>query len=201
MTLHIIKTTAKIFNLSAILFILSLSSLHAKNYTSRLNVGVSLGYININDKTYNYANKYELIKNPRDQLKSFSLGYSAFFKNNVNISLSTNRLTTAKYDRTVTRKSDGVSFLNKSTTKIDSLILSYRIKRFNTGLILANVKMNKYLFYNNARVGSTKKTAILGGINLGYFVNKNIVTSLSFIIPNQELELESATLFNINYLF
>jgi hypothetical protein len=167
----------------------------------KYNVGLSYLYANINDSKFDYVDKYETITNPKDQLKSISVGISKFYNNNFNWSLNTNRLYNQEIKRTVKRKSDGLLFQNETKTTIDSLIVAYRVKRFNPGLLLANVEMSKFLYYKGSLVGYENKHAILGGLNLAYFATKNLIPSVSYILPNKELDLEGAVSLNINYLF
>ena len=179
------------------LFIILPSISFAKNI--KFNIGLSYLYANINDKNYDYVDKYESAESLKDQ--SFNVGASTFFENNINISLSTNRFLENPVKRTVLRKRDKLQFLNKTKTTIDSISIGYKIKRFNPAVILANVKMQKSLYYKDNLVGKSSNTTIVGGINLGYFVTKNIMASASYILPNRELDLESAFAINLNYLF
>lgn len=179
------------------LFILLPSISFANNI--KYNIGVSYLYANINDKNYDYVDKYESAESLKDQ--SFNIGASTFFKNNINVSLSTNRLLENPVRRAVIRKKDKLQFLNKTKTTIDSISIGYKIKRFNPSIVLANVKMQKSLYYKDNLVGKSSNATILGGVNLGYFITKNIIASTSYILPNQELDLESAFVINLNYLF
>ena len=76
----------------------------------RWNVGISYFYANINDPEYDFVDKYETLKNPKDQFKSISVGLSKFYDNNFNWSISTNRLFNSEIKRSVKRKSDGLIF-------------------------------------------------------------------------------------------
>jgi len=165
------------------------------------NLGLSYIYTNINDPQYNFVDKYENLKNPKDQLKSISVGLSKFYDNNFNWSISTNRLFSGEIERSVKRKSDGLIFENKSKVTIDPFLLGYKVKRFNISLIVANVKASKFLYYNGSLVGYENKSAILPGFNFGYFANKNFIPSFSYILPSKELDLEGALSLNINYIF
>jgi hypothetical protein len=167
----------------------------------RWNVGVSYFYANINDPEYDFVDKYETLKNPKDQFKSISIGLSKFYDNNFNWSISTNRLFNSEIKRSVKRKSDGLIFQNETKTTIDSLLLGYVIKRFNPSIIIANVEASKFLYYNNFLVGYQNKRTIVPGFNLGYFATKNFMPSFSYILPNKELDLEGAFSLNINYIF
>jgi hypothetical protein len=167
----------------------------------RWNTGISYFYADINDPEYDFVDKYETLKNPKDQLKSISIGLSKFYDNNFNWSISTNRLFNSEIKRSVKRKSDGLIFQNETKTTIDSLLLGYVIKRFNPSLIIVNVEASKFLYYNNSLVGYENKRAIVPGFNLGYFATKNFVSSFSYILPNKELDLEGAFSLNTNYIF
>ena len=169
--------------------------------TTKFSVGLSYMYANINDKDFDFVEKYELVKNPKDQLQSFNISSSVFYDNGINIAFSTNRLFNKSIKRSVKRKSDGLIFKNETKTTIDSINLAYKVKRFNPGIVLANVGMSKHLFYNDRVVGYEKKNAIVGGFNLGYFATKHLLPSVTYILPNKELDLEGAVSFNINYLF
>jgi hypothetical protein len=168
----------------------------------RWNIGVSYFYANINDSEYDFVNKYETIKSPRDQLKSISVGlFKSYRDNNFNWSINTNRLFNNEIKRSVKRKSDNLIFQNETKITTDSFLLGYKIKRFNPSLIVSNIESSKFLYYNNSLVGYENKRAIVPGINLGYFATKNFVPSFSYILPNKELDLEGAFSLNINYIF
>lgn len=200
MTKYIMKKSVMKLITISFIFLLSTCNIVLANDV-RWNVGISYFYANINDPEYDFVDKYETLKNPKDQFKSISVGLSKFYDNNFNWSISTNRLFNSEIKRSVKRKSDGLIFQNETKTTIDSLLLGYRIKRFNPSLIIANVEASKFLYYNNSLVKYENKRAIIPGINLGYFVTKNFVPSFSYILPNKELDLEGAFSLNINYIF
>ena len=164
-------------------------------------VGLSYMYANINDKDFDFINKYESVKNPKDQFRSVNFSSSVFYDNGFNTTISTNRLLNNETKRTVKRKSDGLTFQNETKTTIDSITLGYKINRFNPVIVLANVGMSKHLFYKNNLVGYEKKHSIVGGFNLGYFTLTRFIPSVTYILPNKELDLEGAFSINVNYLF
>lgn len=188
----------RLFIIALMVYVSSCVPLLAATY--KTNIGLSYMYANINDKDFDYVNKYEMVKSPKDQLGSLTLGFSAFY-DNVNITISSNRLLNNDIKRTVKRKSDGLIFHTKTKTIIDSLNVGYNIQRFNPGLVLANVAMSKHLFYQGDQAGYLNKHAIVGGFSLGYFITRHLTPSIIYILPNSELGLESAFSININYLF
>lgn len=194
------KSAMKSIIIISFIFLLSTCNFALSNDV-RWNTGISYFYANINDPEYDFVDKYETLKNPKDQLKSISIGLSKFYDNNFNWSISTNRLFNSEIKRSVKRKSDGLIFQNETKTTIDSLLLGYVIKRFNPSLIIVNVEASKFLYYNNSLVGYENKRAIVPGFNLGYFATKNFVSSFSYILPNKELDLEGAFSLNTNYIF
>ena len=167
----------------------------------KLNIGSSYTYINVNDPDYYFVDEYESLTNLNDQLGNISFGISKFYNSNFNWSINTNRLFNNGVKREVKRKKDNVLFYNKTSTEIDSLTLGYRVNRFNPSLIIAKVKVNKFLYHEDLLLGGEKETSTLLGFNLGYFINKKIITSLSYISPNKKLDLESAFSLNVNYIF
>ena len=200
MTKYIMKKNVMKLAIISFIFLLSACNLTLANDV-RWNVGISYFYANINDPEYDFVNKYETLKNPKDQFKSISIGLSKFYDNNFNWSINTNRLFNSEIKRSVKRKSDSLIFQNETKTTIDSLLLGYRIKRFNLSLIIGNVEASKFLYYNNSLVGYENKRAIIPGFNLGYFITKNFIPSFSYILINKELDLEYGFSLNINYIF
>lgn len=168
--------------------------------SSSLVLGLSYLCTNTNDKDFDYINKYEEVKNPKEQLKNLSLGYSTFYKN-FNSTLSTNRIFSRKSKRSVIRKADNILFKSQTKLTVDSLTLGYRVDRFNPAIVLANVTSSNHLLYNGSVVAYEKKSTIVGGVQLGYFVTRNLIPSLVYILPNKELDLEGALTVNFNYLF
>lgn len=130
MTKYIMKKSVMKLITISFIFLLSTCNIVLAN-DARWNAGISYFYANINDPEYDFVDKYETLKNPKDQFKSISVGLSKFYDNNFNWSISTNRLFNSEIKRSVKRKSDGLIFQNETKTTIDSLLLGYRIKRFN----------------------------------------------------------------------
>lgn len=186
-----------------IIILLALLTLSIKCTPSfaKASVGLSYMYININDPDFEYIDKYEVIKSPKDQLNNINLSYSVFYDNSFNVSFSTNRLFNNKLSRSVRRKTDNTVFQSNTETVIDSLAIGYKINRFNPALVLSNVGVKKSLYYNGNQVGFEKNSTIVGGLNLGYFATKNFLPSVTYIMPNKELDLKGAYSININYFF
>lgn len=171
----------------------SLLPFHVWGNNINWNVGYSYIYLKVDDSKYDY--------NKKSELSSFSAGFSKFYKNNLNWTITTNRFFNSKIKKKVTRKSDGVRFKNETKIDADSLLLGYTIKRSNISIIFSSVKVEKFLYYKGSLVGHEKKEGILKGFNLGYFIHNNLVSSFSYVSKNREVELKEFFSFNINYIF
>lgn len=167
----------------------------AKADNLKLNVGLNSLHSNINDPNYSYVNQYEDIKN-----LNISAGATYIFDNKIVLGFSTNRLYRPERKRTAENNS-GVEFENKTKLTTDSFLIGYAYKRFIPSIFIANVRDQEALYYKGQQVGSSDKTAILAGVNLSYFLTKEIAGSVFYVLPNQELNLESGFGVGINYYF
>jgi len=164
-------------------------------------VGVSYMYADIKDRHFDFVDKYKLIKDFKEQFRTINFTYSIYYDKGFNVALSTNRPFNDKIKRVVKRKSDGLVFQNETKTVIDSLNVAYRIYRFNYGVVLANVNMDKHLYHKGEMVGYDNEYAIVGGFSLGYFISRKVLSSITYILPSESLDLEGALSFNVNFLF
>jgi len=178
-----------------IIFILLFISSNA--FAFKPYVGTSLFYSNINDPKYIALNEFESITNPN--LNSIYVGI-LHSKNNVVFSIQTNRLFNRSDDISVVDANNTV-FRNKVKITNDTALLGFRFNRLTPSLLITNTRVDKALFYKGGFVASSSKHSILYGVNLSYFLTKNIVPSFTYIAPNKEQYLESSFGLSINYLF
>lgn len=186
----------------AIIFITLLFPItsHAKDFY--FNVGLSSIYTKINDPNYEYISDYEQIKNPfKDSLKSFNLGVSKSFSNNLTISLNTNRLFSKEVKRTVRSKRNGAILLNRTRIKVDTFQIGKRFRRWLPMLFISNVEVDKSLWNDSRYLGRQINHTFLYGVNVHYFILKDVSASLGYIMPNRELYLDSGFFTTINYYF
>lgn len=184
-----------------ITLILFISKSGYADIINKLGITSSYIYININDKNFDYINEYETINDINYQYKNISVNYSVFIDNTYSVTLSTNRILDNPINRKVTRKSDNLEFRVTSHSEIDSLNISYNIKKYSVGLLIINANISKYLIYNDNIINYSNKHSILFGTSLGYYLNKDIIISANYIFPNRELDLESGFVISSTYLF
>jgi len=75
-----------------LLILFTLFSCNVCHAALRAYVGTSLIYANINEPKYEFINEDEAITNPLQNLNSIYVGVSEAFKNDVIVSVQTNRL-------------------------------------------------------------------------------------------------------------
>jgi hypothetical protein len=199
MTKNIMKRNAiKLILISFISLLSSCDIVLAKDFS--FNVGVSAIYANINDPKYDFADKYETVKNPLKSIKSINTGITKSF-DNLNITIQTNRLINSALTRNVVDKNTRIALQNKSKITNDTLLVGYRFGRFVPAVLVSNTKLEKSLYYKGNFQGKQTNHAILYGLNFGYLLSRNTNASLIYIAPNKELNLESAIGLGFNYLF
>jgi len=176
-----------------IFFLLYNKILYAKNFN--VNLGLSTFYANIKDPRYTFVNKYESVGNV-----NFSAGITKTF-DKINITLQTNRLGNHYVKRAVINNKTGKTLQNHSKLTADTLLVGYRYKRIVTAMFLSNIKLEKSLYYNNILQNKSKQNTILTGLNLAYFITKNISSSVFYIMPNKKIYLKDSFGLGINYIF
>lgn len=145
-------------------------------------------YTQSSDKNYNI---------PSQNTQSLSYGYFQNIKNTpISFSISTNRLLQIENKEYIERKKDNKLATLKSKYTTDSISFNYRIKRHLFGSTLANVRSQRKI--NNIK---SINYTILFGLNYSYFLKKDLLISFTLIAPNKELNLKSAGVFGINFLF
>jgi len=184
-----------------LLFLLFFSCQAAVASSTRLYVGTSWLYANVNEPKYNFVNENEAVKNPKQAINSAYIGVAHYFDNDFNICLQTNRFFNSAVERSVEAKSNHLTFKNKTRLTTDTILIGKRFNRFTPSFLISNSSAEKKLFYKNSLVGKETKTTILYGVNLGYFITRNIVGSVFYIAPNSEFNLESAGGLSLNYIF
>lgn len=168
-----------------LLFLFCLFALpaHGKFMLSASNI-----YTQSSDKNYNI---------PSQNTQSLSYGYFKNIKNTpISFSASTNRLIQIENKAFIERKFDGKLATLKTKNTSDAFNLNYRIKRHLFGATLANVRSQR-------KINSIKSInhAILYGLNYSYLLKKDLLISFTLIAPNKELNLKSAGVLGINFLF
>lgn len=158
-----------------------------------ISAGASFGYININDPNYR-----EISSTPYS--KSLSIGVNHIIDKEYLISIQTDRLINRSYKKQVVNNG-GIILDSKYYTKSDSLLVAKIVNRSFYGAVISNTMVEKSISYKGRAVGDSKTHSILYGLVVGYFLTKNISTSIIYIAPNSEINLEGALLSNINYLF
>lgn len=177
-----------------LIFFLSYNKiLYAKNFN--FNLGLSTFYTNIKDPNYSFVNKYESVGNV-----NFSAGITKTF-DKINITLQTNRLGNHYVKRAVINNKTGKTLQNHSKLTADTLLIGYRYKRIIPAFIVSNIKLEKSLYYNSIFQGKSKQNTTLTGLNLAYFITKNINSSIFYIMPNKKIYLKNSFGLGINYIF
>lgn len=182
-------------NVISLLISFLLLLLNSNSAVANFYIGTSCFYAKINDKNYNFVKEFETNKLP------INIGYSKSFKNNIVISAQTNRILNSSNERSVVDKRTGILLLNKSKLSADNLSIGYRINRIIPSFVISNLELDKKLYYKDNLVGSRINHSIVYGLNINYILTKNINTSIVYISPNKELDLEGALGVGINYLF
>lgn len=177
-----------------LIFFLSYNKiLYAKNFN--VNLGLSTFYANIKDPKYSFVNKYESVGNV-----NFSAGITKTF-DKISLTLQTNRLGNRFIKRTVINNKTQKTLQNHSKLTADTLLVGYRYKRIVPALMLSNIKLEKSLYYNGILQGKSKQNTIITGLNLAYFITKNISSSVFYIMPNKKIYLKDSFGLGINYIF
>ena len=174
-----------------------LLSLISFNSYARLTIGTSILYTKISNPDYNYVSEYERL----GELDNFNIGYSHEI-NNINIHLSTNRLFNKEISRNVITKNH-LTFNSKVKTTYDSLQLGYIKNRIMPAIFIANTEVRERLYTLDRKImlGEETKHTIIKGVNLVYFVNKNISANATYLLPDNELHLKGGLGFGMNYIF
>lgn len=192
------RNAIKFILINIILSVYYCDILLAKDFN--FNIGTSIIYANINDPKYNFVNEYETLKNPIKSIKSLTTGITKTF-DKVNITIQTNRFINFPITRMVIDKKTGINLQNKSKIINDTILIGYRFNRIVPSLLISNTKLEKSLYYKGNFQGKQTNHTILYGVNLLYLLSRNTNTSLFYIAPNKEINLESAIGLGINYLF
>lgn len=168
-----------------LLFLFCLFALPAQ---AKFMLSASNIYTQSSNKNYNISSQ---------NTQGISYGYFQNIKNTpISLSVSTNRLIQIENKAFIERKFDGKLATLKTKNTTDSFNLNYRIKRHLFGTTFANVRSQR-------KINSIKSInhAILYGLNYSYLLKKDLLISFMLIAPNKELNLKSAGVFGINFLF
>ena len=176
---------------------LTLLFLSSPAFATTLSVGTTLSFLNINDPDFEYITNRDQL-----QLSSVSLGLNQrIAKTPFIVSISTNRLLNREISREVRSKKNGAIFTNKTKTEADSLTVGYQLGRYIPNIGIANVGVDKSIYYAGKLAGEKQQHAILGIFGLTYIASKDISISSTITLPNKELNLESGVVLGINYNF
>lgn len=171
----------------------------AHGFTYSTHIGTSLSYLKINDPDYKFVNEYESINSP--EITSLTFGQSFEFENKVVLDLTTNCLFNKSTSRSVISTTNNLTFLNKTKVTTDIISIGKRFKRVVPMIFVSNTKVDKELYYNNNLVGSAINHAWLYGINATYYITKEVSSSIFYIAPNDEMDLEGGLGIGFNYNF
>lgn len=151
-------------------------------------IGIGTMYNNINDSRFKFQDSKETLFKP----SSVNISYNKSFKN-INFSVSTNRLINRDVKRMVIINNKFYAARFKTT--YDLFQIGYNYKRLLPAVFLANTKQETTIIETE-----TKHTFVFG-TNFGYFVTNNLATSIVYLMPNKELNMDSSLGFGINYFF
>lgn len=127
-------------------------------------------------------------------LPTASIGYFTNIKN-LTATIQTNRISNFVNKEFIKNKKDGKAYELKSRLTADTVSIGYKFGKFNPAFFISNVKIEKTI---------TKRKinhAIIFGLNLNYFYDKNIAVATAIVAPNDELGLIVAGLLSLNYFF
>jgi len=129
-------------------------------------IGASINYLNINDG-YKYGSNYQ---------PSFNFGYNLVAGDYV-VGLSTNRLNPS-IDKSASK--NGVAYQTKSKVNADTISIGIK-GRLTPSLFASNVQVDKRLYYQDTKVGSTTGAEFLkewGGVGVDPIKNRKDITTL-----------------------
>ena len=176
--------------LSIVFFLLAVS---CNPSLAAVSFGTSMMYTKINDPVYKYTNELEQAK-----LTSLTIGYFKEFDNKISVGAYTNRFLNKGLKRKV--KANATYYNNETRTKFDAIQIGYRIKRVMPSLFIANTEVDKKLFYNGTLVGRQTNHIYTYGGSINYFVDKKTSVGLTYIAPNEEINMEGGIGLGINFL-
>lgn len=163
---------------------------HAKSYSS---LGLSTSYLSENNPSYK----------AKHEIKP-TITFSHFIEiEELVIGYSTNRL-----DNWLTgRKKNNIKFnsgakgINQQKITYDSFLIGKQFKRFLPMIFIANTKIDNKYYLNNTFLSHKSNNVWLYGVNINYFLNKEISASFSYIFNNEEVYLNNGFVFGINCIF
>lgn len=149
-------------------------------------------YANINDPRFEYKDEYQILKQFQIFTKSISTGiaFSPLDDKRFSVNIATNRFTNWKIDRKLHDKQTNLDYDYRTKTTLDSIYFGYRFGRVLPQLIIANMELQKKLYFANSLVKKDYEHTVLFGASLGYFLTKNLLVSSFIIAPNKALHLE-----------
>jgi hypothetical protein len=179
----------KIIITSLLLLIISCNP----SFAIGLSLGASIGYAAINDPNYKDIDS-------GGYSGTLGIGLSQLINKDYLVAIQTTRFINKSSKKRVINKG-GAVLDSKSYIESDSLLAAKIIDRFFYGIVLSNTVVEKSISCQGSVVGKSRSHSILYGASVGYLLTKNIATSLTYIAPNKELDLEGALFTNINYFF
>jgi len=130
-------------------------------------------------------------------LPFFNLGYSQKF-GDVILAAQTNRLSNIETNQKVFYKGQKAKL--QTSTISDTFLGGYKINQFMPSIFVSSVRVNRRLIIGK-NTYDKKAQSLVAGVNLGYFVNKNISVAAFIAAPNKALSLKTYTGFGLNYFF
>lgn len=159
------------------------------------NIGTSVSYLKSTDHKLSYVNNGEHLT-PR----SLSTGLS-YFSPEICLSFTTNRLFSKQYSREMVNDT-GTKFKSKEWSRTDALTVGYQLQRFIPYVFASNSNFKKEVYYKNKKVADVDIDSIIYGVGVTYLYNQDISLSLSFALPNEDVEFGTVlgVSYNINLL-
>ena len=181
---------ALLFLFTVIIIILTYDDAEASYFSS---LGLSTSYIKENNPNYKTNREYKptITFSHIVDIKSLTVGYST---NRIDNWLNGHK----KYDITY---NNGAKGINSQKITYDSFLIGKQFKTFLPMLFIANTKIDNKFYLNNNYIQRDQKYAWLYGVNINYFLDKELSLSFSYILPNNELSLKELIAFGININF
>lgn len=170
----------------------------ASNYKILQHIGTSLPYLIIKDDNFSYTNEREQVKNPNFSDLNYGI---TFIKNNIIADISST-IFSKDIKRSVISKNNGYTFLSKTKTRFNSISIGYKLNNITLSSYVANVKSKKRIYNNHNLIARDVESSIFYGLNINYFINKNIALSCNIIAPNEDFNIKlGSSMFGINFYF
>jgi hypothetical protein len=155
-----------------------------------LNLGTSVSYLKSTDNKLNYVNHGEYLI-PR----SLSTGLT-YISPEICLSVTTNRLFSKQYSRDMINDNE-TKFKSKERSITDALTVGYQFERFIPYVFASNSNFKKEVYYETKKIADVDINSVIYGVGVTYLYNQDISFSLSFALPNEDVEF--GTVFGVSY--